>query len=276
MPALAPLLQPAQQHAAPLPAAAAVVPPARGALPAAVEAAVWRGNQLGSEQVRVLPTGFDALDTHLPGGGWPCRSVTEVLSAQFSVLEWRLLAPALKGLAARQATLAVVAPPKPLHMPGLCHEGLSPQHLVWVDAEAPAQRLWALEQLIKSNALGAIVGWLPQVRPEHLRRLQVLAHGCDAPVFLCRPALAAMEASAAPLRVQARTGPDWELWVDVLKRKGPPLDATLRLPAVPASLQAILTPRLLQPSRWMNPERHDVVGRLAAEPRRPAQLSVHP
>lgn len=248
-------------------------------LPAAVEAAVWRGHQLGAAATAVRPTGFEALDAELPGGGWPCQSLTEILCAQFALLEWRLLAPALKGIGERHATIAVVAPPKPPHMPGLCHEGLSPERLVWVDADAPAQRLWALEQLIKSNAFGAIVGWLPQlpqVRQEHIRRLQVLAHGCDAPVFLCRPSVASAASSAAPLRVQARLGPDWELMVDILKRKGPPLDLTLRLPAMPGSLKAIATPRLLQPSRWMNQERHDVVDSLASEPRTAARVPQRP
>ncbi len=236
-------------------------------LPAAVEAAVWRGHQLGAAATAVRSTGFEALDAQLPGGGWPCQSVTEVLCAQFALLEWRLLGPALKGISERHAAIAVVAPPKPPHVPGLCHEGINPEQLVWVDANAPAQRLWALEQLVKSNAFGAIVGWLPQARQEHIRRLQVLAHGCDAPVFLCRPSQASKESSAAPLRVHAQLGTDWELMVNILKRKGPSLDLTLRLPSMPGSLKAIATPRLLQPSRWMNQERHDAVDRIASEPR---------
>ncbi|MNC97265.1 hypothetical protein D3C83_148760 [compost metagenome] len=34
----------------------------------------------------------------------------------------------------------------------------------------------------------------------------------------------------------------------MFKRKGPPLETTLRLPSVPGGLQAILTPRLHKPS----------------------------
>lgn len=256
--------EPTLRQGLPLPASQPSVP-ASGALPPAVEAALWRGDQLGHALTEVVPTGFKDFDAQLPGGGWPCQAITEVLAAQFSVLEWRLLAPALKQVCARGETVAVVAPPKPPHMPGLRHEGLSEQQLVWVDADAPAQRLWAIEQLIKSNACGAIVGWLPQVRQEQIRRLQVLASACKAPVFLCRPSLAAMEASAAPLRVQARIGPDWELFVDIIKRKGPPLEETLCLPSMPGGLRSIVTPRLLQPSRLMNQERHDVVGSLAFE-----------
>lgn len=239
-----------------------------------MEAALWRGDQLGGAATPVVPTGFEELDRQLPGGGWPCQAVTEVLAAQASVLEWRLLAPALRLLCARGETIAVVAPPKPPHMPGLCQEGLAANHLVWVDADAPAQRLWAIEQLIKSNAFGAVVCWLPQVRQEQIRRLQVLAHGCEAPVFLCRSSQAAAEASAAPLRVQARTGPDWELFIDIIKRKGAPLEETLRLPSIPAGLKSIVTPRLLQPSRLMNKERQDVMGSLAFDQQRSQRYPV--
>jgi protein ImuA len=127
-------------------------------------------------------------------------------------------------------------------------EGISERQLVWVQTETPAERLWATEQLVRANACGAVIAWLPQVRAEQVRRLQVLAAGCAGPVFLCRPASAAQESSAAPLRLLARVGPDWALLVDVFKRKGPPLGSTLHLPSVPGGLQTILTPRLKQPS----------------------------
>lgn len=218
------------------------------ALPAAVSAALWRGDQLGSPVAAVLSSGFDALDAALPGGGWPGHSLTEILSPHSGTLEWRLLSGVLRQVCAAGRSVVVVGPPREPHVPGLRLAGLSDKQLVWIQAETPAERLWSAEQLVKANACGALIAWLPQVRAEQIRRLQVLAAGCEAPVFLCRPASAAQESSAAPLRLLARTGLDWELLVDVFKRKGPPLDATLRLPSVPAGLQRILTPRLRLPS----------------------------
>ena len=217
---------------------------APGALPAAVSAALWRGDQLGTPLTSVHPSGFDALDAELPGGGWPGHGITEILSPQSATLEWRLLGPVLRRVCAAGRTVVVVGPPRTPHLPGLRLAGLDERHLVWVQAETPAERLWSAEQLVKANAGGALVVWLPQVRPEQVRRLQVLAAGHAGPVFLCRPSTAAQESSAAPLRVLARVGPDWALHLDLLKRRGPPLVATLHLPAVPAGLQAILTPRL--------------------------------
>jgi protein ImuA len=218
------------------------------ALPAAVAAALWRGDQLGSPVASVFPSGFEALDAVLPGGGWPGHSLTEILTAHSGTLEWRLLGGLLRDVCTAGRSVVLVGPPRPPHVPGLRLAGLQDKHLVWIQAQTPAERLWSAEQLIKANACGALIAWLPQVRAEQIRRLQVLAAGCEAPVLVCRPASAAQESSAAPLRLLARTGLDWELLVDVFKRKGPPLQATLRLPSVPAGLQNMLTPRMRLPS----------------------------
>ena len=234
------------------------VPP--GELPASVEAAVWRGDQLGAMVGRVVATGFTQLDAQLPGGGWPCNSVTEILAAQYSTLEWRLLAPALRRICEAGRSVVVVGPPRQPHLPGLRHEGIDDRHLVWVQAATPSERLWSTEQLIKSKACGAVIAWVPQARQEQIRRLQVLAGQCDGPVFLCRPSLASQESSAAPLRLLARVGLDWELQVELIKRKGPSLETTLRLPSVPGGLQFVLSPRMRFPSRWWSQqEARDVV-----------------
>lgn len=218
-------------------------------LPHAVESAIWRADALGTPVTTTVATGFEDLDAELPGNGWPCQSLTEVLQVQPSVLEWRLLAPAMRTLVDQGKQIVIVGPPKPPHLPGLKHLGLDERHLVWIQADEPVERLWATEQLIKANAAGMLVSWLPQARQEQIRRLQVYAHSCDGPVILCRPAAAMHEASAAPLRVQARLGIDWELYVHLLKRKGPPHEGELTLPSVPGGLDAILTPRLRHPSR---------------------------
>lgn len=228
------------------PASPACLVPAT--LPPGVRASIWRASDLGTAVSAVAKSGWDQLDAELPGGGWPCRSITEVLSPQPSVLEWRLVGPALRDLVDRGKTVLVIGPPKAPHLPGLLHCGLNERHLVWISAKTPAERLWCTEQLVKANSAGVMLAWLPQARPEQIRRLQVCAMGCDGPVFLFRPQAAAVEASAAPLRLEATLGPDWSLRVRLLKRRGPVLDADLHLPSIPAGLDAVLTPRLRNPS----------------------------
>jgi protein ImuA len=239
-----------------------------------VDAAVWRATELGAPVTEVLSTGWAALDAELPGGGWPCRSITEVLQPQPSLCEWRLFGPALRAVVAAGQTIVVVGPPKRPHLPGLLHAGLDDRQFVWVKAETPAHRLWVTEQLIKSNACGALLAWLPQARQEQLRRLQVCAQACEGPVILFRPEVAQHEASAAPLRVVAGIDVDWALRVRILKRKGPLHEGELRLPSVPGGLDSVLTPRLRTPSRLIaNRERHHALG--SAAPRQAVRRRVH-
>ncbi|MGE0315848.1 MAG: translesion DNA synthesis-associated protein ImuA [Lautropia sp.] len=241
-----------------------------GQLPPAVAAALWRGDALGTPAVDVTPTGWAALDRELPGGGWPRRTLTELLTAQPALLEWRLLGPALAGASAAGGQVVVIGPPRPPHVPGLLHAGLDERHLVWIQAETPAERLWCTEQIVRAGA-GAVVAWLPQARPEQIRRLQLAAQASDGLFVTCRPEAAQHEASAAPLRVQATVGLDWTLQVRILKRRGPVHDSVLELPSVPGGLEAVLTPRLRQPSRLFSRDPAHV-GRPAPEPGR--RLSV--
>ena len=121
------------------------------------EPALWRGTELGSPVAETLSSGFELLDAELPGAGWPCRSLTEVLQAQASVAEWRLLAPTMRKVVAAGGQVVLVGPPKTPHRAGLRHVGLDERQLVWIQADAPAQRLWVTEQLIKANAPGLLV-----------------------------------------------------------------------------------------------------------------------
>jgi len=213
-------------------------------LPAHVAEALWRGTELGGRDSITVPTGFAALDAELPGGGWPTRSLTELLTAQAAVCEWRLLGPAIPAFTSERGRLYLIAPPKEPHVGGLCQLGLSADQVVWIEAATPADRLWATEQVIKADPAGAIVSWLPQARPEQIRRLQVQTQGCEAPVFLLRPVTALRDASSAPLRLAVALGTGWHLEVRIPKRRGACMDEALQLSAIPGQLVGVLPPRL--------------------------------
>ena len=68
-------------------------PARQGELPPDIQAAIWRGTELGSPVASVLSSGFGALDRELPGAGWPCHSLTEILQPQPTVAEWRQFSP---------------------------------------------------------------------------------------------------------------------------------------------------------------------------------------
>ena len=70
--------------------------------PEALHPALWRAHRLGrAGAAAVWRSGFAALDAELPGGGWPCQALTELLLPRPGIGEVRLLAPVLA--AARQA-----------------------------------------------------------------------------------------------------------------------------------------------------------------------------
>lgn len=241
---------------------AAVAPSLRTVDAARAVAGVWLGTEIGRQTATVVPTGWAQLDRELPGGGWPCQSIVEVLTPQPAVVEWRLLTPALRHVTAQEKQIVVVAPPRQPYLPGLRQEGLDERSFVWIEARTPAERLWVTEQLVKANACGAVVAWLPQTRPEQIRRLQVCAQSHDGLVFLCRPEVVRHESSAAPLRVHASFALDWELRLSILKRRGPTRDEPIFLPSMPGGLASIVTPRLLRPSRlFIRKVPRDAVGR---------------
>lgn len=232
---------------------------------------LWRAASLGASSSPCIASGFAELDAQLPGGGWPTRSVCEILQAQSGVAEWRLLGPALRGLlqprpqpqqagrkkprsaAPASRPLLLINPPHAPHLPGLRAHGLSEQQLVWIAPPQAEQALWATEQAIKANAAVALLAWLPAARPEQIRRLQAAALACSAPVFLFRPLTAQAQSSAAPLRLHLAPGAAWQLEVRILKRRGPALDAPLQLSALPDTLADALPPRLLQPASASHP-----------------------
>jgi protein ImuA len=251
----------------------AALPPPVACLPlddARLQGRLWRGSSLSTAADPTLASGFAALDAELPGGGWPLRAVTELLAPQPGVLEWRLLAPALRGWWAAQAlpavapgrrgravtptlrSLLLINPPHTPHLPGLQALGLPPSALVWVAAGTPAQALWAAEQAIKSRV--AVLAWLPEARPEQIRRLQVNALSSDAPAFLVRPERAQQQSSAAPLRLVVQPGEGWDLKVHLLKRRGPAHEGWLELPAIPGAVEPLLTAAKRKPLPAPTPE----------------------
>lgn len=247
-------------------------------LPGHVSQALWRGTDIGQADQAVVATGFDALDAQLPGRGWPCNALSEVLQPQPSLCEWRLLSPALAGLVAGGGQILLVGPPKRPHVPGLVKLGIAEKNLVWIAADTPAERLWTTEQLIKSNPRGgAILAWLPQARAEQLRRLQVHAQSCDCPVFLFRPEAAQLDPSPAPLRLLASLGEDWALRIQILKRKGALLEGPIALPSIPGTLASVFTPRLQRPSQLITKVEVSNVHALgsAVNRRRLRQLATH-
>lgn len=213
--------------------------PSGGAIWSAALPQVWRAAKLGRAEGAVLSTGHATLDAQLPGGGWPLGAMIEILQEQVAAHEWQLLLPALAHLAGtRSGPIVLVGAPYVPFGPALAARGLPPERLLWVDAAAPAARLWACEQALRCADVAAVLAWLPQARASALRRLHMAAQGGGKLLFVFRHAAAQHESCAASLRL--RLGGLEAMTVDILKRRGPPLPTPLVLPARAPRLAALL------------------------------------
>ena len=245
--------------------------PGPGPDPETLHPALWRASQIGRAAGAGLASGFAALDAELPGGGWPCGALTELLLPHPGVGEWRLLAPMLAALQRGRGervcdlprdlprSVMLFDPPAQPCAWTLGMLGLDLAQVVIVQGRAmPRGRarlgvplpgldtLWALEQTLASGQVGAVLAWLPaRLRGDALRRLQLAAQAHPGPVFLLRDLSARLMPSAAPLRLLLSPGAPDELRVQLLKRRGPPCDGPLAL-ALPPVLSAQARERALR------------------------------
>jgi protein ImuA len=123
--------------------------------------------------------------------------------------------------------------------------------MLWVTAQSVASRLWACEQALRCAEVNAVLAWLPQARSEQLRRLQMAASEYSKLLFVMRPEAAQTEASPAVLRLHVQpqsaqqTGVSTAQGVDgldiqLLKRRGPPLEQPVQMQARCAPLNVLL------------------------------------
>ena len=208
---------------------------------------VWRAGELGAACSATISTGYAALSRVLPGGGWPCGAMTEVLQAQPGQHEWGLVAPALGALQAASPTSWVVlvgAPYCPFG-PALGARQLNMQRLLAVNAknDAPAM-LWATREALQCADVGAVLAWLPDARSAHLRRLQIAALTHNKLLFVFRPLHAQQDSSPAPLRLRligvAQAGAEYNLQIEVFKRRGPLVAAPVLIDTRPPRLAELL------------------------------------
>ena len=218
---------------------------------------LWRASEMGTPASFTTPSGHPGLDAELPGGGWPAGQLSEVLQAQAGLHEWRLLLPAVRAASASGVVVLIGCPHWP-NMAALAGQGIGMSRMLLVDAAKPAERLWAAEQALRCRELAALMVWLPQARPEQLRRLQFSGQAAHQPrpplAFVFRPLAAQQDSSPAPLRLALRQAPSHAadalpgLEIDIFKRRGPLMAAPLRIhTAVPPVLALRGNPSATRP-----------------------------
>ena len=183
--------------------------------------ALWRGGDAGAPET--IPTGFRALDAELPGGGWPVATLIELLVPAAGIGEIRLLLPALRrlttGTAGPTRWVAWLAPPHLPYAPALADAGLDPAHMLVIRPRAGVDRLWAMEQALRSGACAVVLGWAGPAHDAALRRLKLAAEEGATPAFLLRSPAHRGDPSPAALRL-ALAARDCGLDVEILKSRG--------------------------------------------------------
>jgi cell division inhibitor SulA len=180
---------------------------------------VWRGRN-DALPLSKQSTGHAALDDALPLGGWPERSLTEILIPADGVGELDLLIPTLERLTQAGRAVALIAPPYIPYAPAWQVRGIDLRHLHIVQAEQ-RQAVWAFEQTLRSGACAAVVGWPQKIDHHALRRLQVAADTGQTLGFALRDVRHADNASPAALRLEIRV----DRQVIVRKCRGGPAPA---------------------------------------------------
>jgi hypothetical protein len=179
---------------------------------------IWRRSASAQPHVRALATGLAELDAILPGGGWPCGALTEILFEYDGIGELALLMPALAQITQRGQRVVFVAPPYIPYAPALEAAGLDLRQVVQIQAP-PNDGAWSAEQCLRSGSCGAVLSWLETADYTQLRRLQLAAESGDALAFLFRPARAASKTSPAALRLQLHNDKH-QTDIEILKCRG--------------------------------------------------------
>jgi cell division inhibitor SulA/protein ImuA len=168
----------------------------------------------------VVSSGYTALDTELPGGGWPRGALIELLVDGSGMAELVLLVPALAGIRATGGWSLLVGAPCSMRDQSGAMAGNDLARLAAFSPAAERDALWAAEQALFSGAPDAVLCWGQHADARSVRRLQVAAAAGGSVAFLLRPMRAADEASVAPLRLLLAAGPAGRIAVSVLKRRG--------------------------------------------------------
>lgn len=134
----------------------------------------------------VVSLGSHDLDAYLPWGGLPCDGLHEVRGE--GAFGWAY-ALAGRALAERRGEVLLLGPPSPLNLypPGLIRFGIAPERVLIADAKAEKDRLWVLEESLRSGCFAIVVAVADSPDLTASRRLHLAAEaGESMALLLCR------------------------------------------------------------------------------------------
>lgn len=157
----------------------------------------WRPTQHDER----ITSGCSRLDALLPDGGLRRGTLVEWLAARPASG-----AASLALIAAREASRAggavvVVDRRRSFYPPAAIHWGLELKNLLLVLPRSVADERWAIDQVLRSQGVAALLAWPQRLDDREFRRLQLAAETSGTLGLLVRPAQARAEPSWAALRL---------------------------------------------------------------------------
>lgn len=210
---------------------------------------IWRASAADHLSRPGISSGFDILDRHLPGNGWPADGLTELLHHDWGIGEIRLIAPALAYLSQSQNRwIVLIGPPFIPYAPALYSQGIDLKKILVINPEHQKDKLWAMEKSLASQCCSAVLAWpeqyLEYLNPQYpapqspapqykeprrkgllkdkdIRRLQLACKNGNSWGIIFRPATVKKQASPAELRIHLQADHhNSNLCLHILKRRG--------------------------------------------------------
>ena len=237
---------------------------------AALEGPALEGDGAGAGH-SVISFGLDAVDAHLPASGLAGGCVHEIADGSGNGIgnssnggSATAFAAALAGRAQRLHRPSVVwiapriAQRESLYAPGLAAFGLDPSALIVVRAPSQgrngaAQALWAMEEALRTPAVGAVCAEIDAVDLTASRRLQLAAEAGGTFGLLLRGTINSAGNSAGNGAVPPRAS--MTRWRVSAAPSGPAWPASL--PGATRWQVELLRARGGRPHHWLLEWRHD-------------------
>ena len=147
------------------------------------------GSLAGPSARTIWSTGLPALDELLPDRGVRAGSIVEWLAEAgggASTLAWLMA----RHLQRQRRSVIVIDPAGEFFPPGVAHLGVDLGRVIVVRS-APSEALWAMEQSLRSEVGGVVVGRVERLSQQAFRRLKLAAErGGGIGLFLRRCGLA--------------------------------------------------------------------------------------
>jgi protein ImuA len=180
--------------------------------------------EAGEGEGTALSLGIAALDGVLAGRGLKCGALHEVApvtaARDHDGAALGFAAHLLGGLAGLHGRPALwLSGGETPYAPGLAGFGLGPDRLIFCRAQGKAQ-LWALEEAVRSPALGGVLAEIHGMDFTAARRLHLAARASGTTLLLVNRASQAVSAAATRWRVGGLAGADGRWRLDLVRCRG--------------------------------------------------------